>query len=44
MAIELKTANGKLSDAQKTILRRMGENGWHIDVVRSFEEFLEVIR
>lgn len=42
-AIELKTAIGILSDSQKNILRRMGENGWRVDVVRSFEEFRKVI-
>lgn len=42
-AIELKTATGKLSDAQNNMLCRMADNGWTAHVCRSFDEFLTVI-
>jgi hypothetical protein len=43
MAVELKTANGKLSSDQESTLKRMGENGWRVRVCRSFEQFREII-
>jgi len=43
-AVELKTATGTLSASQKEMLRRMMENGWRSDIVRSFDEFLTVIK
>ena len=42
-AIELKTATGRLSAEQKTTLERMAQNGWRTAVVRSYEEFREVV-
>jgi len=42
-AIELKTATGKLSEAQAWMLGRMKENGWNCHVCRSFEQFTEII-
>ena len=42
-AVELKTATGKLSDAQAWMLLQMGENGWDCRVCRSFEQFIEII-
>jgi hypothetical protein len=38
-AVELKTATGKLSEAQAWMLGRMKENGWNCHVCRSFEQF-----
>lgn len=42
-AIELKSSKGVINPEQITILTRMSTNGWKARVVRSFEEFLEVI-
>lgn len=42
-AIELKTATGKLSEAQVWMLGHMKENGWNTYVCRSFERFIEII-
>jgi len=42
-AVELKTAIGTLSAGQKEMLRRMAENGWRVDICRSFEKFIEII-
>jgi len=42
-AIELKTATGRLSEAQKRTLSDMEADGWHTAVVRSYEEFREVV-
>ena len=42
-AIELKTATGKLSEAQERMLALMRTNGWIVHVVRSYAEFVEVV-
>jgi hypothetical protein len=42
-AIELKTATGKLSEAQSWMLGHMKDNGWNCHVCRSFEQFVEII-
>lgn len=44
MAIELKTATGKLSEEQIYIMTRMAKNGWHTEVVRSFEQFVNILK
>ncbi len=43
-AIELKTATGKVSEAQAWMLGRMKDNGWSCHVCRSFEQFREIIK
>jgi len=42
--IELKTTKGILSTEQSNLLLRMAENGWTVDICRSFDEFLTVIK
>lgn len=41
--VELKTATGKLSEAQKATLEHMAANRWRTAVVRSFDEFRGLI-
>ena len=43
MAIELKTATGRLSDDQKRVLPAMERDGWHVHVVRSYREFVRIV-
>ena len=43
-AIELKTTNGKLTLEQINLHIRMADNGWNTKVVRSFDEFLIIIK
>jgi len=43
MAIELKTAFGRLTVDQERLLERMAMNGWKTYVCRSFERFIEII-
>lgn len=43
VAIELKTATGRLSEEQKNTLEHMAANGWRTAVVRSFEQFVEAL-
>jgi len=43
MAIEVKTATGKLSPVQVSRLRAMQHNGWYVRVVRDFDEFRRVL-
>ena len=42
-AVELKTASGKVTDEQKTMLRDMELNGWQARVIRSFEDFRDIL-
>jgi len=42
-AVELKSATGRLSDAQKRCLTRMAGNGWMVRVVRDFETFSAIL-
>jgi len=42
-AVELKTASGIVSKEQKTMLRDMELNGWQVRVIRSFEEFRDIL-
>ena len=42
-AVELKTATGKLSEAQAWTLGRMKENGWSCHVCRSFDQFQTIL-
>ena len=41
--IELKTGNGRLNTNQKTMLKRLEQNGYKVSIVRSFEEFVITI-
>jgi hypothetical protein len=43
-AVELKTAAGKLSEDQIRVMREMERNGWRTHIVRSFEEFRELLK
>ena len=43
MAIELKTAGGRLSQEQELCLAAMQRNGWYVRVVRTFEDFRRVL-
>lgn len=42
-AIELKTATGTLSKAQRATLDLMEQNGWQTAVVRSYSEFRKLV-
>jgi len=42
-AVELKTASGVLTNEQKTMFRAMNLNGWCTCVIRSFEDFREIL-
>ena len=42
-AVELKTAAGRLSEAQERVLGRMACNGWRCVVVRSIGAFVELM-
>ena len=42
-AIELKSQTGRLSHDQANTMQVMKLNGWHTAVVRSYEEFREVV-
>jgi hypothetical protein len=42
--IEVKAENGRLSEAQKSLCKFWGERGTIIHVVRSVQEFQEIIR
>lgn len=44
MAVELKSAHGRLTDEQRYTLNRMEGNGWHVDTIRSFEAFRELLK
>lgn len=43
VAVELKTASGQLSDAQKKTLNRLATNGASCHVVRRFEDFRQIV-
>ena len=43
LAIELKTATGRLSDDQTSVLAAMRRNGWSVHIVRSYQEFVRVV-
>jgi len=43
-AVELKTASGVVSKDQKAMLRDMELNGWQVRVIRSFEDFRDILR
>ena len=43
MAVELKTARGRLSDDQVKVLTRMQANGWCVRIIRSFEDFKRLL-
>ena len=42
-AVELKTATGKLSPEQISVMQRMERNGWETVIVHSFEEFRKLL-
>ena len=42
-AVELKTASGVVSKDQKAMLRDMELNGWQARVIRSFEDFRDIL-
>ena len=42
-AVELKTASGVVSKEQKTMFRDMELNGWQVRVIRSFEDFRDIL-
>jgi len=42
-AVEAKTASGRLSNEQKAMLRAMELNGWQVRVIRSFEDFRDIL-
>lgn len=42
-AIEVKTQTGQLTREQKITMQRMALNGWMTHVVRSFDEFLDIL-
>ena len=42
-AVELKTASGVVSKDQKAMLRDMELNGWQVRVIRSFEDFRDIL-
>jgi hypothetical protein len=44
IALEFKSAGGKLSPDQKRIMRTLHENGWHVAVVYSAEEAKDFVR
>ena len=44
VAVELKSATGKLSPDQVKVMQRMERNGWRTHVVRSFEQFRKIIK
>jgi len=41
--IELKTKKGKLNTKQKNILQKLEQNGYKVEIIRSFEEFVTTI-
>ena len=43
VAVELKSATGKLSPDQVKVLQRMERNGWRTYLVRSFKQFQELL-
>ena len=42
-AVEVKTIVGRLSKEQKAMLRDMALNGWQVRVIRSFEDFRDIL-
>ncbi len=42
-AVELKSAQGKLSDDQRRVLAQMEVNGWRVHVVRRYEAFRDIV-
>ena len=42
-AIELKTATGRLSEAQERMLAQMRCNGWLVHVLRSYSAFIDIV-
>ena len=42
-AVEVKTIVGRLSKEQKAMLREMALNGWQVRVIRSFEDFKDIL-
>ena len=43
IAVELKSAIGKLSEDQIRVMQRMEQNGWKTYIVRSFEHFRGIL-
>ena len=43
-AVELKAADGKLSEDQEACLARMKDNGWIVMVLRSYAPFARIFR